>query len=287
MTETTAVGEERPTDSPAALFERDGHVWHPQLASVGPWSPEALHGGPVAALCVSVVEELLPDDDLVTTRMTLDLVRPVPTRPLEVRAEIVKQGRRVHLARVEILDEGQVAAWATVQRTKRHPVELPPLANTGVELQPPPDLPEQFAPFDSSSTPRIPAPFLRLGTELRTPQTNAIYAARTTEAWIRVFAHLTPGVPLSTSAAVYAAADYGNALGAPEPPGLGMLFPNADLTVHLARTPESAWVRLAPRSTWLESGIGQTSCALSDVLGLLGTSIVTLAMANRPPATPQ
>lgn len=269
-------------DAPAALFERDGSIWHPLEASVGPWSPEALHGGPVAALCVSVVEELLPDDDLVTTRMTLDLVRPVPTRPLEVRARVVKQGRRVHLAGVEILSEGQPVGLATVQRTKLNPVNLPPLEGSGVELQPPPDLPEQFAAFDSATTSRIPAPFLRLVTDLRTPQTDAIYEPRPTVAWLRVFAHLTPGTPLSPAAAVYAAADYGNALGAPEPPGLGMLFPNADLTVHLARRPEGGWVRMAPRSTWLPTGIGQTACELSDVRGFLGTSVVTLALANRP-----
>lgn len=272
--------------SRAALFHREGELWTPQEASIGPWSPEALHGGPVAALCVSIAEELLPgspEDRLATTRLTLDLVRPVPTQTLSVRGRIVKSGRRVHLIDVEIAaPDGQPVALARVQRTGEQPAELPSLEGTGVELTPPPDTPEDFEPFDSAISPRIPAPFLRMTTEMRTPRVNAIYEREPTEAWICVRADLTPGVPLSPAAAVVAAADYGNALGAPEAPGFGTLFPNADLTVHLARQPASEWVRLAPQSTWLPSGIGQTRCALHDSLGMLGTSVVTLAIATRP-----
>ncbi|MBL9122587.1 MAG: thioesterase family protein [Planctomycetaceae bacterium] len=268
------------TSSPvAALFVREGNLWTPQEASVGPWSPDALHGGPVAALAVSCAEELAPGDDFITTRLSLDFVRPVPTRPLTVTTSLLKGGRRVVLVDLQISDGEKVVAFARVQRTRRTSVVLPEMRDTGAELTPPPDLPSDFDELDTSLAPRRPAPFLRLATELRTPRGVGVYEPRSTVAWLRVYADLCPGVALSPAAAVAAAADYGNALGAPAIPGkTGVLFANADLTVHLARHPASGWVRMQPATTWLEQGIGHTRCDLSDELGMLGTSAVTLPL---------
>lgn len=275
------VSESASTNS--CLFSREGNVWSPQEASVGPWSPDALHGGPVAALCVAVAEEASPGEQFITTRLTLDFVRPVPTRPLAVSTVIAKPGKRVVLVDVRIDDGDKPVAFARVQRTALTAVALPSLRDTGAELTPPPDLPSDFAPLDVSLAPRRPAPFLRLATELRTPRGVGVYEARSTVAWLRVFADLCPGVPLSPAAAVVAAADYGNALGAPAIPGrAGVLFANADLTVHLARHPNSGWVRMQPATTWLEHGIGHTRCDLCDELGMLGTSAVTLPLMPGP-----
>lgn len=265
-----------------ALFHRNGSTWLPQTLSVGPWSPDALHGGPVAALCVSIAEELVSDANFVTTRLTLDLVRPVPKLPLEVRGKVYKEGRRVYLVEVEIKHDSRTVALASVQRTARQPVDLPDLSNSRVRLTPPADRPEDFVPFDAEKMKVVPAPFLHHATELRTPGSAALFERDPTEAWIRVYADLLPGIPLSPAAAVAAAADYGNAIGAPLPPGPGLLFPNADLTVYLVRQPESGWVRMTPETTWLPNGIGQTRCSLDDEQGMLGTSVVTLALANRP-----
>ncbi len=264
--------------APAPLFHREGSTWYPQPSTVGPWSPEAMHGGPVAALCVSVAEEILPGDHLVTSRLTLDLVRPVPTRPLEVRSRLLKSGRRVNLIEIEVVAGGQSVALATVQRTTINPVVLPRLEGTGAELIPPTDHPEDFHPLKFSR-----APFAVLASEIRTRSPEGFSSPQATDAWIRVTADLVPGVPLSTAAAAAAAADYGNALGAPlSPAPHTTLFPNADLTVYLARAPVDRWVRMAPASTWLEHGIGHTRCAMADRLGMLGTVTVTLVLADPP-----
>ena len=270
------------TTAPAHLFERDGDIWTPQEACVGPWAPDLLHGGPVAALCVSVAEAVIDEPDFITTRLSLDLVRPVPRRPLEVLVRPLKSGRRVHLIDVQVSDSGRDVAFARVQRTRANPIELPPLAGTGATLTPPPDGPESFAAFDERLAPRRPAPFFRMATEMHTPTALGIFGRGATLAWLRVYADLLPGVPLSNSAAICAAADYSNALGAPESPAESQLaFANADLSVHLVRTPQSKWVRMQPITVWGEHGLGHTRCDLSDVLGMLGTSAVTLPLAKR------
>jgi acyl-CoA thioesterase len=267
-------------ENPSPLFVCDGHHWLPQPACVGPWSPEALHGGPVAALVASAAEDAMPGDELVTTRLTLDLVRPVPMQPLEVDARVVKQGRRVYLVDVAIRHNGRDVALARIQRTTTSNVQLPDLQGTHAQHEPPPEQPEQFVPFDPSLSPRQPAPFLRWATELRTATPAGIYNARAKTAWLRVYADLTPDRPLSNAAAVAAACDYTNALGAPAMPSQisNILFPNADLTIYLVRNPHSKWVRMAPQSAWCDHGIAHSRCLLWDHDGVLGTSAVTLPL---------
>lgn len=267
-------------ENPRPLFERSGDLWIPQEPCVGPWSSQALHGGPVAALCVSAAEEVVSGEDLVTTRMTLDLVRPVPLAPLAVDARLLKRGRRVHLIDVVIRHEGKDVAIARVQRTSTTPVNLPDLTGTHAEPQPAPERPEDFLPFDPARSPREPAGFLRWATELRTTDPAGLYTRANKTAWLRVYAKLTSDRPLSVSAAVAAACDYTNALGAPAMPSQmsSILFPNADLTMHLVRNPVSKWVRMAPESAWCEHGIAHSRCLLWDEHGMLGISAVTLPL---------
>lgn len=269
-----------PTD--VCLFHRDGAMWLPQPCCAGPWSASALHGGPVAALAVSVAEQLLPGEHLVTSRMTLELVRPVPMQPLETQVRLIKSGRRVNLVDVEILADGRHAALARVQRTSFEPVQLPPLEGTGAELTPPTTRPEDYAPPDPKH--RHPdfrrSAFVGGACEMRTPRPEGIFAHGTIDAWLHVFADLSPGCPLSPAAAVCAAADCSNALGAPEAPGTATRFINADLTVHLVRAPHDRWVHMHPTTVWMDHGIGHTRCALADRLGMLGTAAVILPLAN-------
>lgn len=266
----------------AVFFERNDDVWTPLEASIGPWSSDLLHAGPVAAICIRLGEELQTGDDVVTTRLTIDLLRPVTRLPIVVETSTIKMGRRVGLHQITMHQGDKLMATARVQRTQEQQVSLPNMAGTGVELTPPPDEPGDFHSLAEAQHARPLAPFLAEACDLRMKVADAFYKPLPSAAWIKVDADLAADIPLSTTAAVAAAADCGNALGAPvaldEPP---LLFLNADLTIHLARTPEDAWVRMAPLSTWLDHGIGQTCCALSDRRGMLGTSVVTLPLANR------
>ena len=80
--------------------ERGGVRYYcPTDRSRGPWSPEALHGSPVAALLAYRVEECLSARGqlgrLQLARLTVDLFRPVPYGELLVEVEALREGRRI------------------------------------------------------------------------------------------------------------------------------------------------------------------------------------------------
>ena len=72
------------------------HVFLPDRARSGPWSPDALHGGPVAALLAGTEprSEVSRRTDWHPARLTLELVRPVPVAPLTVAARLQRPGAR-------------------------------------------------------------------------------------------------------------------------------------------------------------------------------------------------
>src|SRR5579864_3034611 len=82
---------------PHALFDREGDRFVPTELSRGPWSPDALHGGPVAALVARASETHPSDHAMFVARMTVELMRPVPLEVLTVRTTLLRPGRMVQL----------------------------------------------------------------------------------------------------------------------------------------------------------------------------------------------
>ena len=54
---------------------------------------DALHGGPVAALFARQLERMEFSVTMMVTRLTVDLMRPVPTKPLAVNTRVVRSGK--------------------------------------------------------------------------------------------------------------------------------------------------------------------------------------------------
>ena len=269
------------TDRPAVLFHRDDALWLPQRACVGPWSDDLLHGGAVAALCVSQAEQATDDPGWITSRVTLDLVRPVPRAPLEVETEVLRAGRRVRLVEISVRADGREVVHARVQRTAHEQIALLESELPSVRPAPPPDLPEDFIGPDQYRPLARPIPFVEESSEIRVPDSEGPFGTGAITAWVRIQAELLPGQRLSPAASVCAAGDFTHAFGSPEPVhAMRLYFPNADLSVHLSRTPVDAWVRMAPSAVWETSGVGHARCELSDRYGTIGTSVMTLVLST-------
>src|SRR5689334_18115730 len=123
---------------PSSLFERRGDRFLPTWLAGGPWSKEALHGGPSAALLARSIERFDGGDEMFVSRITLELLRPVPFEELTVHAEMLRPGRKVQLIGASLRTEKQEVARATGLRLRQKNVPLPPdLPMDPVKMPPP------------------------------------------------------------------------------------------------------------------------------------------------------
>ncbi len=260
-----------------ALFEPlGGDQYLPTIASRGPWSPDALHGGPVAALVAGAAEGLL--EDLFPSRVTVELLRPVPLAPLTVTARALRPGRKVRLVGVEVATEdGTVVTSATVLGIRRGEIHVPEAFSTA---QPPPP-PETGQPADRSAiaTGDDYEAFHNLGVEHRFVVGTFHEPGPATD-WIRLRLPVVAGRAPSPLQRVMGAADFGNGV-SHIVDFTKLLFINPDLTVHLHRLPEGEWVCLDAASVYEPHGVGLAQSELWDERGLVGRALQSLLVEDR------
>ncbi len=260
---------------PGALFEPEGSGFAPTELARGPWSPDALHGGPVAALVVHALErDAAPESDLVLVRLTVELLRPVPVSHLSVATFLVRPGRKVQLVDVVVTCGGTEVAWARGLRIRRVPgVE----ASATVEEDAAPPGWEHGQP-----TPTFEAGYRayhNAGVEIRFVEGRFDGLGPAT-AWFRLRCPVVAGAPVSPWQRAAAAADFGNGISA-EIDFEGNVFINPDLTVDLYRPPVGEWVCLSARTRFGTPGVGTTESALWDAEGRIGRAVQNLVVEPR------
>ena len=260
-----------------ALFSRDGDVFVPTDLTRGPWSPDAQHGGPPAALVVRAVSAVDAPAPMVVTRATFELLRPVPLAPLRVTTTVLRPGRKVQLvgASVVTVDGDVEVVRATVLRVRSSSLPLP--ADVGVD-EGRPDVPDEVAgdgfPMAVDTSLRH---FHRDAMEIR-PVAGGFDRPGPATAWFRLRVPVVEGEEPSGLERVAATADFGNGLSWVLPPG--WQFINPDLTVHLLREPVGEWVCLASRTLPTDGGVGMAESALYDSAGRVGRSAQSLLLED-------
>src|SRR5262245_45474629 len=102
-----------------AFFVPDGKLFVPTDWARGPWSSDATHAGPPAGLLGRAVEALDPaGPELLVSRFVMEILRPIPLRPLGIRAEVVRPGKRVQFAQAALLHGDAEIARASVWRIR-------------------------------------------------------------------------------------------------------------------------------------------------------------------------
>ena len=105
-----------------AVFDVDGGPIHPGTGVACGWYADALHGGPVAALFARQFERMEFSVTMMVTRLTVDLMRPVPTKPLAVNTRVVRSGKRVQVLDAVMEAEGvEGARFSAAHPCRRHP----------------------------------------------------------------------------------------------------------------------------------------------------------------------
>lgn len=260
-------------DQPSALFEREDGGFRPTRLSAGPWSPDALHGGPPASLLAREIERFGDSERFMVTRVTVELLRPVPLAHLTTSTRLARPGRNVELIESTLSTAEHDVARATGLRLRRERITLPE------EL--PGSAPSIPGPDEGSPPPRGPGPFHpgfhSEGVEHRFI-TGSFNRPGPAIDWIRVRFPLLEDEPLSPLCRACAVADFGN--------GVSGLLPgthayiNPDLTVYLHRHPEGEWVCLDAVTRVEPYGIGLAQSRLSDVRGPIGCAMQSLLVSD-------
>lgn len=261
------------SEAPAALFLPDGVRFVPTALCRGPWSPDAQHGGPPAALLGRALERFEDGERMQVARLTVELLRPVPLTPLTIAVSFSRPGKKVQLVAASLRAGELEVARALGLRIRRS--DLPPPADL------PPDPPRPPGP-ESGAFQQPP-----WGDGLARPafHSDAVdhrFVAGSFETagpavdWIRLRVPLVAGEPISPLARVAAAADFGNGISWVLSRLDGWQFINPDLTVYLHRPAEGEWVCLDAVTRVGAKGVGLSESLLWDQRGIIGRSLQSL-----------
>jgi hypothetical protein len=255
----------------SALFSPDGDTFLPAAIARSPWSSETLHGGSVAALLAGAIEACSPGGDRQVTRLTVELMRPVPVAPLRVQAEVVRPGRKVQLVEASLWDgETNLArARALFLRTTDAPV--PEGATASGPVVPGPDRGRE-TPFPRGDYEAL----HNSGTEIRFVK-GVFNEPGPATVWIRLRHPVVAGEEPSPLQRVAAAADFGNGVSAVLD-FTRWVFVNPDLTIYLNRLPVGEWVCLEAHTEVEGHGVGMAHSRLHDEVGPIGRSAQSLLL---------
>jgi len=254
-----------------ALYTPEGELLVPGPLTIGPWSPDAQHGGPVAALLARTVESAPAPGPMQLVRLTVELLRPVPMHPLSASATVTRPGKKVQVVEASLAADGIVVASARALRIRTAPVEVP--AQKPQPASPPP--PQELTPPLPNSTrtafaEAVDIRFVRGGWEELGPVTM----------WTRLTVPVVAGEEATPMQRAAAAADFGN--------GVSRIldfethvFINPDLTVSLSRVPQGEWIGFDVVSRLSGDGYGQAESLIFDPLGPVGRAVQSLLVELR------
>jgi len=252
----------------------DADTFVPTELSIGPWSRDALHGGPVAALLVRELETLGAACPMRLARITVELTRPVPLEPLWMISQVVRPGDKVNIVEAS-MGRGDGAEVAKVRgvRIRTEDVEF----DDGISDDVPP-LPETPAEVASLVVDEGGGEAYHSHAVEHRYTSGRFGTPGPTFDWIRLNVPVVPGEDPTGWQRAAAAADFGNGISAVASFDGSSLFINPDLTIHLWREPEGEWIGLDAQTRTSPTGIGMAESAIWDRQGRVGRGVQSLLL---------
>lgn len=232
------------------------------------------HGGAPASLIAWAVERMPMREPMHVARMTLDLLRPVPVAPLEIKIDVQREGRKIQVCNVTLLHEGVACVRATVLKVRQAETELPDdVIDEQVTLPGPEqgrDSRIRFNKYESFAD----------GMTLR-PVRGSFGELGPGAVWFRAHRSIVEGEPITPLMRAAMTGDFCNGVSSVLDFN-EWIFINADLTISLSRMPVGEWI-LLDAQTWLgDHGAGLAFAKLGDERGYFGRAIQSLVIERRP-----
>ncbi|KIG17910.1 TesB-like acyl-CoA thioesterase 5 [Enhygromyxa salina] len=245
----------------------------------GPWSNDHQHGGPPTALLARAVEREGPRaGEMFVSRMTFELLRPIPiAAPLEVVTEVLTEGRSVHRIAAALVSGDQQLAVGLAVRIRVQELAVPTFTHDDAAraLRPP----EQCSAFE--------LPFLHHAVGYHTAMelrlADGEFGTGNLAAWIRPRCGLIEGEESTALQRIMICADAGHGVGAALDTAKWS-FVNPDLTVHLHRLPAGGadeWLGMRARTWSAPLGFGMCQTQLSDRRGPLGVAVQSQVISGQ------
>jgi len=263
-----------PSDAGAEPFYRPlgGDRFHATGSTVGPWFDEVQHVGPPSALLVRTLEQCATSGpELQLARITVEVLGPVPSGEVQVRAEVERPGRTIELVAAELAAGGRTVLRARAWRMA--------LADTSAAIG---GAVDQLPPPSAGVFHERPEGWVRGyidALEWRWIRGRLDEPGPGT-AWARLKVPVVEGEEPSPLQRLAAVADSANGVAA----RLDIrqwLFLNTDLTIHLHRTPVGEWIGLDSNAVIGPAGLGTVSATLFDEAGHTGRCAQALTVRPR------
>ncbi|WP_157933796.1 thioesterase family protein [Alloalcanivorax mobilis] len=263
----------------SALFIREGQLFLPTQAAGGPWSPEYLHGGSPAGLLAWQLEQATADTGLRLARLSVDLLRPVPAKPLQVEIEVVRSGRRLRLLAANLNADGVTVCRASALYLEQVPVDVPDFGRFPAETLPRGDHPAATlveVAQRQRKTPPLTLPGLHSTAQVGL--IDGVDGRGWGRVWMRLPVPVVAGEPCSSTVQAATLSDFGNGIAQLRvAENTGSI--NADISLYLHREPRGEWLGLDARSRMEGHGNGLVETTLYDETGPVGRVLqATLAM---------
>lgn len=253
------------------VFWRDGDLLVPSVLARGPWYEGSLHGSAMLAVMARAAEQHHSEVPRQVVRLTVDMMRAAPLKPLRVETATVRAGKNIDFVDLALYAEDQLWVRGTALRMRLSDLEVatdgePDLAPT------PPSIEQAGAP-----------PFVRPGAD--EPAFHHAIDFHIDPAnqmvWFRVAVPLVEGEENNGLVTVAAVADWTYAVPSLlRTAGNNSVFDedqttvaiNADTTINTVRPTVGPWLGMRGSFRMGSLGAGTASGELFDAAGAFGSS---------------
>ena len=245
----------------SAYFHRvDDTRFRPSDLVRGAWNPQEMHIAPALGLLTHAVERhhrQVHDDGMRAARMSFDILGTIPIDVVDVEVRVLRPGRTIELVEATLSHGGRPAVLGRVWMMATRDTSA--LRGGAMPAMPHPETMEQWQPSDVWD-----GAFVGSIDILRREE-----APGRGQAWLRPQLPLLDSEPVSLTARALGVLDVANGIAVRVPPTAAM-YPNLDLTAHLAGEPRGEWIGLDTAVTFGPDGVGLTHSIVHDETGPIG-----------------
>ena len=248
------------------LFDHVDGAYVPTALATGPWDKRMQSGVVINALVAHAVEQTPSLVPMVTTRLVTDILKPAWMAPVQTRVEVIREGTRLQLLQIELLQQGVPIVRASALRVRLAESPATPFPIHAVAPEGLPSLNRRRSAMNAISETRLEAGGLdEIGPGL---------------VWSRIRGDIVPGTPISPFVHTAMAADMGSGTSS-YVDWREWTYANVDISLHLARMPQGEWVRVAAVTESAGNGLAVVDTRLADEHGEFGHAHQTLFLDRR------